>query len=47
MSIPAPPLPDVELVAEDKENWESSWHRSAIAILIELTTVWLRNRNDY
>jgi Uma2 family endonuclease len=40
-------LPNVPLVETDGEPLESSWHRAAINLLIEVLTWLLRDRSDY
>src|SRR5713226_1079620 len=44
---PEVPLPTVELIETDGEPLESSWHRAAIGLLLEVLAWLFRDRDDY
>jgi Uma2 family endonuclease len=44
---PAPPLPDVELAAEDDQNMETAWHWLCIQLLLDVVAQFLHGREDY
>jgi Uma2 family endonuclease len=47
VALPEDVRPKVELIEEDGEPLESDWHRSAIALLIEIVKHYLSERADF